>query len=163
MNTIATLAGLITAVSLFPSAALATSVEIPLELICEGEPPLFVPLGVSDFEEMQTVDISTSTPWTEDALYSVVEVQNVLEYCQCPIESVEAAALNNYVASLPLDFIYEDRALIAYRKNQERMAIVERGPYWIIFDFDELGDRIHPGHHNASVWQLQTLTATCSQ
>ena len=145
------------------SATSAAALSLPLKLICDGDSSSELLLELADLAAMETIEVSTSTPWTEVASYKAVEVRTLISLCECTVSGVQASALNNYTASIPSDHIYEDGAMVAFLKNETPMPITERGPYWIIFDFDALGDKVHPAHHNVSVWQMDRLAAHCSQ
>jgi len=71
--------------------------------------------------------------------------------------SVVATALNEYRIVIPIEDFTSDRLIIAYRLDGAPMSVREKGPLWIIYDFDSDADLNTEKYMARSVWQLRSL------
>lgn len=111
-------------------------------------------------DELRALGVRTiemGTVWTEGSdVYEVVPLAKVLEVHGLADVAVEAIALNEYRIVLPPK-ISKD-ALIALSMNGEALDPSEKGPFWIVFDFEDpkFANRLY---QSAAVWQLYLLSA----
>lgn len=109
-------------------------------------------------EEMPQTELVTWTPWTGDApvRFSGVLLADLIELLGATGRRIQAVALNDYRAEIPLSDLHEHEVLLAVRRNGEYMAVRDKGPLWIVYPLD-------PAHRDRSaiegrmVWQLKEL------
>ncbi len=113
---------------------------------------------LEDLQALPLTTIRTSTPWTEgEQVFDGIALKDLLAETGFTGTTILALALNDYEVEFPLSAALESRALIAYRRNGEAMSVREKGPYWIVFPYDDIsGDQVSV--RAWSVWQLVSLT-----
>ncbi len=107
-----------------------------------------------ELRDIKTVRLSTTTPWTE----------GVQEFVGTPMADIfgvgngasliRLTALNDYVATMPADFVTDDYPIIAYERNDMPMSVRDKGPYWLILPFDRDDAFMTESMMSRSVWQL---------
>jgi hypothetical protein len=97
----------------------------------------------------------TSTIWTDRPhRYSGVLLADLLDHVAAGGRSVEAIALNDYRASLPLSEITDEAPLLAYRIDGTAMSVRDKGPIWVIYPFDADPAYRTEAIYSRAVWQL---------
>ncbi|MFG6572215.1 hypothetical protein ACGYLO_11475 [Sulfitobacter sp. 1A13353] len=111
-------------------------------------------------EGFEQIEFTTETLWTEGAhTYSGPSLQTVLNASNIQEDRVELIGLNGYtiVMDTSKDPIGDDYPIIATRINGEPFEVWEKGPLWIIYNFDDFpGDQEERGNA-VSVWQLSSM------
>lgn len=104
---------------------------------------------------MKRQKIETTTPWTDGmTVFEGVVGDAFFEEIAPDATMITAVALDDYIIKIPVQVLREDGAIIADRMNGATMSAAEKGPYWIIFDFDDLPVERQSEFRNYSVWQL---------
>ena len=107
---------------------------------------------------MEVDVIETSTPWTDSVdRYQGVPLQAVLDSAGAKGKSYSAIALNDYAVSIPSAIIAEHDPIIATHVNGERLTLDNKGPYWIMFDFDSPAVKALPEMRGRSIWALSEI------
>lgn len=103
--------------------------------------------------------IETTTPWTEGPqTFTGIALGDLLAYLGATgIERIHAQASNNYEITFPARDVTDHGAILAYLQNGAPLAR-DKGPLWIVYDYDSdpqlLGDRFQ----SASIWNLVRLS-----
>lgn len=112
----------------------------------------------SDAEALGTTEIRTTTPWT-DGVVTLKGVDGALLLKDAGFEgrTVTAIALDDYAIIVEWKDFEDRQALIATQMDGVRLTSGNKGPFWIVFDYDnasigELGDI-----RSKSVWHLVEL------
>jgi len=112
----------------------------------------------AEAEALGTRDIVTTTFWTEGPQrFSGVDAERLLDAAGLSDVMVTAVALDDYAATLSWDDITEKDAIFATRLNGERLTLDNRGPFWIMFDFDSVAEADFGELNSKSVWHLVEL------
>jgi hypothetical protein len=69
---------------------------------------------------------------------------------------IEAVAINDYVAEIPVAHVAEHAVFLALDHNGEPMRVRDRGPAWIIYP-SETVDAAQDRFDTLMVWQLREL------
>ena len=151
--------GLVTAVALavtMTSSRVLSQSELPLEVVlADGQSHV---LSHAQLEEMEQIEFSTSSIWTDDInQYSGVSLEKLLERVGAKGTVLRMIALNDYSIEMPVEDLEEDAPIVATRMNGETMSVRDKGPYWVIFPFDASPQYRTETHYARSVWQLQRL------
>jgi hypothetical protein len=107
---------------------------------------------------MKNDTIKTTTPWTDSVdRYEGVSLQAVLNDAAAEGDSYTAIALNDYAVSISSDIIEEHDPIIATHMNGERLTLDNKGPYWVMFDFDSPAIKAIPEMRGLSIWALAEI------
>ena len=66
-------------------------------------------------------------------------------------------ALNDYSAELPIEDVRRYDVILALRQNGEYMPVQNRGPLFIVYNFDSDPDLKNQKFYSRSVWQVARL------
>lgn len=114
---------------------------------------------MATLQSMPSVTFSTSTNWTDGiSAFTGVPLKVLLDAVGATGTEVEAIALNNYSASIPVDSIDEDSPIIAYAIDGQAFSRRDKGPLWVVYPYDESDAYRNELIYGRSVWQLRTLT-----
>jgi hypothetical protein len=68
-----------------------------------------------------------------------------------------AVALNDYSAELPIDDIRKHDVLLALKRNGEYMPVQNKGPIFIVYNFDSNPELKNQKFYSRSVWHIAKL------
>lgn len=109
----------------------------------------------SEAEALGTYEVTTTTPWTKgDVTFTGVKGQHLLETAGFSDVDLTAIALDDYAALLTWADIVDRNAIFATRMNGEPLTLDRKGPFWVIFDFDEIPSSKRSEMHSKAVWHL---------
>ncbi|MEX2366227.1 MAG: molybdopterin-dependent oxidoreductase [Pseudohongiellaceae bacterium] len=112
-----------------------------------------------DILAMSDQEVITETPWTDGTMtFRGASLAAVLSEVGIEQGWVNARGLNNYAVNLPIEQVFAAKAFLAVHMNGELMRIKDKGPFWIIFPWDEHPDLLTREIRSWSVWQLQALS-----
>lgn len=112
-------------------------------------------------ENMETVAFTTSTIWMEEEVtFTGVSLRDVLDYAGARGEEISAVALNDYKIEIPVSEIEENSPIIAYLMNGEPMSRRNKGPLWIVYDYDSDAKYRSEVVYSRSIWQLDRIVST---
>ena len=115
-------------------------------------------LDMDAITAMPQVTFRTATNWTDGvSTFTGVALKHLLEEAGATGDEVEAVALNNYSAVIPLDSIDDDSPIVAYAVDGEFLSRRDKGPLWIVYPFDESDAFRNDVIYGRSVWQLRSL------
>lgn len=108
-----------------------------------------------DIEALGVVEINTATPWTDGIVrFQGVSVKTVLATAGIDDANVTGLALDDYAVTLEADIIEKYDPIIATRMNGVLMTVEDKGPFWIMFDFDDLAEEESAELRSFAVWHL---------
>lgn len=118
-----------------------------------------VALGLADLDALPQRAISTGSPWTHGvnrwtgpALLDVLGAHGLAE-----VEAVLATALNDYTVAMPMAELVARAPILATRADGALLSPREKGPLFVVFDFDRLDEPTLRVVANMAVWQLAAL------
>lgn len=115
-------------------------------------------LDLAALEAMESVEIVTSTLWTNGVnRFQGVPLHRLLEGLEIDGAELIASAINDYSAHIPLDDRLTQHAILAYRMNGAQMSRREKGPLWIIYPYDQSPKFRTETIYARSVWQLNRI------
>lgn len=118
-----------------------------------------VTLSQEDILAMSDQQVVTQTPWTDGTLtFRGAPLEAVLALAGIDGGWVNARGLNNYSVNVPVDQAVAAKAFLAVHMNGELMRIKDKGPFWIVFPWDEHPELLTREIRAWSVWQLQALS-----
>lgn len=137
----------------FGSTALATDLKIT-----DTNGLVLARFSQEQVEALGTRELRTTTPWTEGVVtFSGVDGEKLLQAAGQEGATVTAIALDDYAIELEWKDFEVHNALIATRMNGERMTSGNKGPFWIVFDYDDIAISTKSVLESKSVWHLVEL------
>ena len=145
-----------TAVALVCSSTVRAQDQIPLTVVFAGGEKKN--LSLEDLDAMKQVSFSTSTIWTDGVnQFSGVPVASLLQYLDAEVRQLKLSALNDYSVEIPVAELEAEVPIIATRVDGSTMSVREKGPYWVMFPFDDRPDYKTESNYSRAIWQLQTI------
>jgi hypothetical protein len=108
--------------------------------------------------EMQTTEITTTTPWTDgEQVFLGVPLSLLIDAPDDAFE-MEMRAINDYVVVVPSDAVSEEYPIVAFEQNGAPMSLRDKGPFWLIYPFDDRPEYQTETMYSRSIWQLVKIT-----
>jgi hypothetical protein len=109
-------------------------------------------------EALGTVTFETTTPWDKERVrYEGVPLGRLLDRIGASGSRLVAVALNDYSAELPVEDARRYGVILALRRNGEYMPVQNRGPLFIVYNFDSDPELRNQKFYSRSVWQVARL------
>jgi hypothetical protein len=147
-------------------AALLALVALTGAVFAQGGPALDVTgrvahpgrLDRAALAKLEPARIVTATEWTQGRIaFEGVRMRDLLRAVGAQGREVLAVALNDYRTTIPVaDFDAYD-VILAWRRDGQDMSVRDRGPFWIVYPFDQHGELRHEPYLGRSIWQLKSL------
>ena len=121
--------------------------------------------GVANFDEtmlraLGTVDISTSTVWTDGVhKYTGVPLKTLVDALGVTGESLSMFAVNDYKVEVPMSDAVEGGPILAFEMDGKPMSLRDKGPIWLIYPFDTNSAYRSEEVYSRSIWQLTRIEA----
>ncbi|MEP2533699.1 oxidoreductase [Shimia sp.] len=104
------------------------------------------------------VSFSTTTVWTDGIIeFTGVPLAVLLESLGTSGGTVDAWAINDYLAEFEIELLEPEFPIIAYQLNGKPMSRREKGPLWIVYPYDASAKYQTELAYARSVWQLDRL------
>ncbi|NOH78527.1 molybdopterin-dependent oxidoreductase [Vibrio sp. RE86] len=110
-------------------------------------------------KHLPSTTFATSLPWFKGKnSFTGFKVTDLLTHLNIDDAfSVSFIALNDYAASSQIDDIEKYQPIVAYKMNDKKMKVRDKGPYWLIFNLDEHADINNAVYHSQMVWQIDEI------
>ena len=109
-------------------------------------------------ESLGTVSFETTTPWDKERVrFEGVPLGRLLDRLGASGSRLIAVALNDYPAELPIDDIRKHDVLLALKRNGEYMPVQNKGPIFIVYNFDSDPELKSQKFYSRSVWNIAKL------
>jgi hypothetical protein len=114
-----------------------------------------------DLAMLQALGITTlrtSTAWTTGEMeFEGVLARDLLEAVGADGREVVATALNDFVATIPVEELYRYPVLFAFKMNGEYLKVRDKGPLWIVYPRDQYPELRNSMVDKKWVWQLAEI------
>lgn len=110
-------------------------------------------------EKLPQLSFRTRTPWfPEPRKFTGVRLRDLLAALGAGARgSISAEAINNYRATIPAEDWTDHDLLVAWRLDDEPMAVRDMGPLLIIYPFDAQPKLRSAVRYSRAVWQLHRI------
>lgn len=116
-------------------------------------------LSAADLDGLPTATIRTATPWSESALYEGPRLIDVLKLIgREGAATVRLIAADDYSAQLTMTEIERYNPILARKQDGKPLGLRTRGPYWLMFPFDDVGEIRNDAWYYRAVWQITRIT-----
>jgi hypothetical protein len=110
-------------------------------------------------ESLGMTTLETTTPWTDGVVkFEGVPARKLLEAVGSQGESIEAAALNDYISEIPAKDFADYDVILALRANGVELTVRDKGPIFIVYPLDSRPELNNEDIYSRCVWQLTRLT-----
>lgn len=117
-----------------------------------------VALTLQDLDELDQITFTTSTIWTDaEVTFSGVSLKALLEGLNIAGPAIELIALNDYSITIPMDELDTPLPIIATRMDGEQMSVRDKGPFWLVYDYDSDEKFQNETIYSRSIWQLNRI------
>ncbi|MAU53080.1 MAG: oxidoreductase [Roseovarius sp.] len=102
----------------------------------------------------------TRTIWTSGPQrFRGVALATLLGHLGIDAAEIELEAANAYRVSLPVAEIGADYPIVAISRNGREMSLRDKGPFWLVYDYDADAAFRTRLIYSRSIWQLVRITA----
>ena len=116
---------------------------------------LLADFGMSELTQLPVTTIRTNTVWTDGKQeFSGVALVDFLALLEIGSGTLEAVAVNDYLAEIPVSDAVVGGPVIAYLHNGEPMSVREKGPLWVVYPYDSNTAYQREEIYARSIWQL---------
>lgn len=159
---------LITAATIFLAATSAYAADLPMPtgetvLTVSGNVPQMNDgdKAVFDIEMLQALPqttYTTTTIWTEGTHeFTGVLLSDLLAAVGSEPALVNATAINDYAVEIPPEDAIPGGALVAYLFDGEQMSIRDKGPLWVVYNWDQDPTYKTEVVYSRSIWQFDRI------
>ena len=113
----------------------------------------------ASLEALGTVSFTTTTPWyKEPVTFEGVPLARLVERLGARGETIVATALNDYSGEIPMEDVRNRQVILALKRDGRYMPVSDKGPLFIVYDFDHDPEAKKHKYYSRSVWQVVRLT-----
>lgn len=135
-------------------AALGQTVEIQ-----DGAGARLRTISPAELDALPAATVRTSTPWSESALYEGPRLTDILRLIgRTGFSSVRLTAADDYAVQIPLTDIERLNPILARKQDGKPLALRTRGPYWLMFAFDDTPEIRNDTWYYRAVWQITRIS-----
>lgn len=113
------------------------------------------------FDELDTVEINTTTDWTDGVnVFRGPLVRDVLKaagHNASVIVKLKARAANDYTVEIPASDIQDYDVILATEMDGKQLTLRDKGPLWIVYPRDDHKELRDPVVNARWIWQLVEL------
>ena len=102
-------------------------------------------------------EITTATPWTGSARFSGPRFTDVLAQLGAHGSKVSLIAIDDYKVELSMADIERYQPILALSMNGERLPPRGRGPFWLMFPFDNHPELQNDAWYFRAIWQIDRI------
>jgi hypothetical protein len=141
----------------------------------DGDPADFLEIEIRDDAEtaarvvrldratlagLPQTEFTTTTIWTEGPQhFRGVALSALLAHLRLEAQELDLIAVNDYMVTLPADAVGPDYPVIAHERNGAPMGLRDKGPFWLVYDYDADPAFRTEITYVRSIWQLTRIIA----
>lgn len=115
-------------------------------------------ITLEDLDKLPQIQFTTSTPWEKGkTTFSGPLLKDVLQLANIKEGKILAYALNDYRIELPYDDAVQYEVIVATRKDGEIMHVRDKGPLFVVYNFDSNPKLKSAVYYERSIWQLKKI------
>ncbi len=109
-------------------------------------------------EGLGTTSWTTKTPWYKDPVtFSGVPMSKLLEVVGAKGTSLTVTALNDYATDIPVEDFKNHPVMLATKRDGNYMPVRDKGPLFIVYNYDSNAELQHQRFYSRSVWQVARM------
>ena len=91
--------------------------------------------------------------------YTGPKLESLLAYLGAKGDKVKVTALDDYTSELSRADIKKFGVILATLENGKQLTLDDRGPFFVVFPFNDYKELQHDLYYNMSVWQVMLIEA----
>ena len=124
----------------------------------DGNAATVTQLTRDDLRALPPVTFETNTNWTKGThRFTGVALRALLDQWGVADGEIELMAINGYSVVLPVDDPTNDGAILAYLMDGEPMSARDKGPLWMVYNYDSDRQYRTETVFSRSIWQLDRI------
>lgn len=109
-------------------------------------------------EELEQRTTQTGTPWYDNShAFSGPLGQALLEAVGAQGQTLRIIALNDYSADVPVADFETYPIILATHIDGDQLSVRQKGPFFLIYPFDESPELFNEVYFGRSVWQITRI------
>jgi hypothetical protein len=113
----------------------------------EFDMPLLESVGIESF--------TTKTPWYRGPVtFSGVPMSRLLQFVGATGTNLSVTALNDYATDIPVEDFKTHPVLLATKRDGSYMPVKDKGPLFIVYNYDSNSELQHQRFYSRSAWQV---------
>lgn len=109
-------------------------------------------------EQLPQQTFTTMTPWDKQPVrFTGPLLRDVLAAVKASGSTLKAAALNDYMTSIPADDARHFDVILAHKMNGASIPVRTKGPLFIVYPYDSKPELRSAVYYERSAWQLKSL------
>ena len=109
-------------------------------------------------EGLGSASWTTKTPWYKDPVtFSGVPMNKLLEVVGAKGTSLTVTALNDYATDIPVEDFKTHPVMLATKRDGNYMPVRDKGPLFIVYNYDSNAELQHQRFYSRSVWQVARM------
>lgn len=109
-------------------------------------------------ERLGWTAVTTATPWHSKVMhFEGVPLRAVLEAVEAKGETLQASALNDYTAQIPVADVRRYNMILAMKADGALLTLRDKGPLFVIYPYDSDRNLQTDSVYIRSVWQLNRI------
>jgi hypothetical protein len=110
-------------------------------------------------EKLPQQNFSTMTPWDKKPIqFTGPLLRDVLAAVKASGTTLKAAAINDYMTSIPVEDAKKFDVIVAHKMNGADIPVKTKGPLFIVYPFDTKTELQSSVYYERSAWQLKSLS-----
>ena len=140
-----------------PSVAIAQN-ALSLQIERSANSSSAINLTLEDLDKLRQTEFTTSTIWTDEPVkFSGVSLYELLKSLEISGKTIELIALNEYSISIPMSELDNPLPIVATRMDDEQMSVRDKGPFWLVYNYDSDPSFQNETIYSRSIWQLNRI------
>jgi hypothetical protein len=109
-------------------------------------------------EALGTQSFTTKTPWYKDPVtFTGVPMSKLMETVGAKGTSLTVTALNDYATDVPVEDFKAHPVILALKRDGNYMPVRDKGPLFIVYNYDSNAELQHQRFYSRSVWQVARM------
>jgi hypothetical protein len=109
-------------------------------------------------ERLGMVTVETTTPWYNESMrFEGVPLTVLMAAVAAKGERLLVTALNDYGSEVPVEDLAKYNVILAMKRNGEYMTVRDKGPLFIVYDFDRNPEIKNQKYYTRCVWQVKSI------
>jgi hypothetical protein len=109
-------------------------------------------------EALGTISFTTKTPWYKDPVtFTGVSMSKLLDTVGAKGTSLTVTALNDYATDIPVEDFKTHPVILATKRDGNYMPVRDKGPLFIVYNYDSNSELQHQRFYSRSVWQVARM------
>lgn len=118
-----------------------------------------IKLSMADIKALPQYTFFSKSPWYPGRMKMTGPlIRDLLAKYQFQGETIEALALDDYKAKIPISDVAKYNILLAHTSNDFPLTVKTKGPLWVAYPFDDFPELQTYKHYERSIWQLKSMT-----